>query len=500
MKNLIVLFFVVLGFGGSLWAQTTKNRPLRVELETAKDANDFNFIEVGEQGIFVFYESAMTGKDSTTWIFIHYDTNLQRKATMQIVTQSRLAYSYVCASKSHVFVLLQDMSGNKNSGVMRVVIRVNIWDNSMEIYEIGILPYLLVRDMKPVDENHLLLLLSGEKYDEVFYVDFFDSQIFRFDMPEKSVSAVNFIMVDTVQEQILLGMVTEKDKQSCFGLYVTDIHGNIKDIQYFPAIKDVFYNNAQLTIIDSATYLIIGTYSVFETKFSSNVHSGVYSLRYRNGSFEQPDFFQYTDLKAENVNGSKSVSTTEALSSTNLYTLASPLFVDSMRILFLTEFYYPEYTTTTTYNHYDPYSYYSRTPTYTNTFSGYRYVNAYITTFDTAGNLTWHYYFPFQNLITYRLMQRLNACFLGDETLLYYPFNTYITATLLHEAATIVPLTTINLETNYLRDAVEYSRDARITHWYGNNFLCSGYQYIRNGTKGVKSKRYVFYLNKLRYE
>jgi hypothetical protein len=97
-------------------------------------------------------------------------------------------------------------------------------------------------------------------------------------------------------------------------------------------------------------------------------------------------------------------------------------------------------------------------------------------------------------------MQRLNACFLGEETLLYYPFNTYITATLLHDATTIEPLETINLETNYPRDVVEYSRDARITHWYGNNFLCSGYQYIRNGTKGLKSKRYVFYLNKLRYE
>jgi hypothetical protein len=169
-------------------------------------------------------------------------------------------------------------------------------------------------------------------------------------------------------------------------------------------------------------------------------------------------------------------------------------------VLFLTELYYPEYTTTTTYNNYDPYSYYGRTPTYTNTFSGYRYVNAYITTFDTAGLLSWSYYFPFQNLITYRLMQRLSAHFLGEETLLYYPFNTYITATLLHHATTIEPLTTINLETNYPRDMVEYSRDARITHWYGDNFLCSGYQYIRNGTKGFKSKRYVFYLNKLRYE
>ena len=492
-----LLTLTALFLGVCVLSQTPKDKPLRVELETMKDADDYQFIEAGEQGVYVFYESGAVGKDSSAWIFIHYDTNLQQTALVQLTMRSRYNYSYVCASKSHIFVLLQETTSNKKSNLPSTVIRINVLDNSFTISDIGVLPNLTVRDMKPIDNNSLLLLLSDEKYDEVFYINLAVPQIFKTDLAEKSVSIVNFMEVDTIQKQVLLGMITEQNKQAYLGLYITDEQGKIIDIQYFPAIKDFFYNNAQLAITDSATYLIVGTYSTLETKFSSNIHSGVYSLRYKNGSFEQPLFFNYTDLKAD---GSKAAPPSAAPSGTNMYTLPSPLFMDSTRVLFLTEIYYPEYTTTTTYNNYDPYSYYGRTPTYTNTFSGYRYINAYITTFDTAGRLSWHYYFPFQNLITYRLMQRLSAHFLGEETLLFYPFNTYVTATLLNNAITVEPLTTINLETNYPRDVVEYSRDARITHWHGNNFLCSGYQYIRNGTKGLKSKRYVFYLNKLKYE
>jgi hypothetical protein len=339
-----------------MWAQAPKDKPLRVELETAKDADDYHFMEVGEQGVYVFYESGIIAKDSSAWIFIHYDTNLQRTATVQFPVRSRYDYSYVCAFKSHIFVLLQETAVSKNSGVSSAVIRVNVLDNSIETYEVGVLPNLTVRDMKPADSNHLLLLLSDEKYDEVFYINLAISQIFRPDLSEKSISIVNFMMVDTAQQQVLLGMITEQEKQPFLGLYITDKQGKIVDIQYFPAIKNFFYNNAQLAIMDSANYLIVGTYSTSETKFSSNIHSGVYSLRYRNGSFEQPHFFNYADLKAEDIIGSKSVPPAAAPSGTNMYILPSPLFIDSTRVLFLTELYYPEYAATTTYNNYDPYS------------------------------------------------------------------------------------------------------------------------------------------------
>ncbi|MDR1112377.1 MAG: hypothetical protein LBL18_01260 [Bacteroidales bacterium] len=499
MRHCILTLFLGFSLGICAWAQTPKYRPLRIELETAKDADDYHFATAGKAGVYIFYESENIGKDSSVWIFIHYDTNLQRIATFQLPVRSRYAYSYVCETQSHIFILLQETSVSKSSGVSSAVIRVNVSDDSVETCEIGALPHLTVRDMKVINSNHLLLLLSDEKYDEVFYINLADKQLFKPDLPEKSISIVNFMTVDTMQKQVLSGMITMQDKQAYLGLYITDYQGKIIDIQFFPAVKDFFYNNAQLTIIDSAIYLIIGTYSTSETKFSSNIHSGVYSLRYRDGRFEQPHFFNYADLKTEDAAGRKSTPPSPAPSGANMYTLPSPLFTDSTHILFLTELYYPEYTTTSTYSTYDPYSY-GRTPAYTNSFSGYRYVNAYVTAFDTAGKLSWNYYFPFQNLITYRLMQRLSVVFWGEETLLYYPFNTYITATLLHNSITIEPITTTTLETSFARDVVEYSRDAHITHWYGNNFLCSGYQYIRNSTKGVKPKRYVFYLNKLAYK
>jgi hypothetical protein len=44
-------------------------------------------------------------------------------------------------------------------------------------------------------------------------------------------------------------------------------------------------------------------------------------------------------------------------------------------------------------------------------------------------------------------------------------------------------------------DLLEYSSGLSMRNWYNNNFLLSGYQYIKNTQRG--KKRYVFFINKL---
>ena len=70
-----------------------------------------------------------------------------------------------------------------------------------------------------------------------------------------------------------------------------------------------------------------------------------------------------------------------------------------------------------------------------------------------------------------------------------------------------VDITTLNawqdyfsIETSQPRDMVDYNIDTHLTHWYDDNYLVSGYQYIVNKGKGAKAKRFVFFLNKIIYE
>jgi len=60
--------------------------------------------------------------------------------------------------------------------------------------------------------------------------------------------------------------------------------------------------------------------------------------------------------------------------------------------------------------------------------------------------------------------------------------------------------TSIFIETSRKNDIIEYSEKLQMENWYENNFLIHGYQYLKNNSKNNKGKRYVFFVNKLRYQ
>lgn len=79
-------------------------------------------------------------------------------------------------------------------------------------------------------------------------------------------------------------------------------------------------------------------------------------------------------------------------------------------------------------------------------FAGYRYINAFITTFDKDGNLLWDNYLPFTNLLTFRLAQRVSLFFINQDAVIYYPYNSYLNYTMVNGYEIKRPLTTIELE------------------------------------------------------
>ena len=77
--------------------------------------------------------------------------------------------------------------------------------------------------------------------------------------------------------------------------------------------------------------------------------------------------------------------------------------------------------------------------------------------------------------------------------------NNRIFSTLINGYETLEKLTSMNIETMSTRDVVEYNQGTEMQRWYGDNFLVSGYQYLRNRDKATKAKRFVFFINKLEY-
>ncbi len=247
-----------------------------------------------------------------------------------------------------------------------------------------------------------------------------------------------------------------------------------------------------MSILDSNSALIIGTYNMIQDKYTDNLHSGLYTLQFQEGEMQSPTFFNFTQLRTRD---SSSIQSTKPFN-LNLQLLVGSLSTNNLQYTLTTEVYYPEYTQSG-YSSYDPYGY--NMPS-SPVFTGYRYVNAYVTTFDKDGQLLWHHYIPFENMLTPRLITRVQLFFENENAVIFYPYNSDITYTRVHGNRVLDKTTTIFIETSQKNDIIEYSKKLQMENWYENNFLIHGYQYLKNNSKNNKGKRYVFFVNKLRYQ
>lgn len=488
LNRILLLAILLLPLG--LRAQY--DAPIRVELETAKDQNDYHFAPAGENGAFVFYEGNSGNPDSTRWVFLHYDTNLVRDYFFTLTFPAYTEYISSAKSDHYIYFLLQKRFPKKER-VESFLLTIGLENNH---YNLKTIPELQSRDVARISaiDDQMVFYASGSKQDSIYLFHAADDDLlcigdifpYRFE----------FCAPDTFNHRWLIGL-TQAKNESPGDIFLYDYNYISKKgrIQSFPggggSKGSNLYNSARAVALSADSVLIAGTYNTLQDRYSSNTHSGVYTMMLHDWEFDTARFYNYSMLK----NGKEETAAARA-SNLNLQLLIGDITHNGKQFAFVTEVIYPEYT----YN-YNPYeSYYGATSTAsTTTFNGYRYVNAYITTFDRSGNLLWDSYFPYSNITLFNAQSLLKANFNEDDALLYYTRNNRIVSTLVNGYEVLEKVSSINIETSNSYDAVDYNRNTQIVPWYGRYYLVTGYQYVKNRNKAVKAKRYVFYINKLEY-
>lgn len=471
--------------------------PLRIELESAKDKDDYFMAPVGEKGVFVGYEGNLIAEDTTTWVLIHYDTNLQKDYHFIIPMPAFTEYINFAKSDNYLYIILQKRFPKK-SPVLSFLLTIDLQKN---IYNIHLINNLINNQISVLNarDGELVIQAANNKRDSLYFYDcnhqIISSLYSKFDF------RTEFCELDTFNCRWLIGLSPLTNQQTePLKLYERNYLTQQETIQNFPTLfpnnTTYVYNSARAVVINKDSALIIGTYNTLQDKYSSNLHSGVYTIQLLNNQMDSAKFYNYASLKTKSTN----IEVNNQLKKDNLnfQLLIGDISHNDKQYTFFTEIFYPEYNYAYGSTGYDVYygnTGFQNTPT----FVGYRFINAYITTFDAAGNLLWDNFFPFNNLITQQLSNRLSIDYIDDFALVYYPFNNYFTHTLFNKYEVIKTMETSRIETNYTNDVVDYSRKVQLKRWYRNYYLASGYQYIRHKGKGVKSKRYVFYMNKLLY-
>ncbi len=476
-----------------MWAQS--DEPLRIELESAKDQNDYQFANMQEDGVLVFYPANSPKPDSLTWAFVHYDTNFQKNYHFTIDFPIYTEYISYSKSTNYLYLFFQKRFPKKER-VRNFLVTIQLSDHHYNTREIKELQNREVYEIFGID-NEIVIHAGDNKKDSIY---FYHNDLDKlYSLGDIFPYRMEFCVPDTFNHRWLVGLTQAKSEDPS-GVFLYEYNYLTKKarIQNFqdktPNKGDHIYNSARATVINADTTLLLGTYNTLQDRYSSNLHSGVYSLLLHGWELDSAHFYNYANLKTKSPDDNK-----KASSNLNLQVLVGRTASGNNQYALATEVFYPEYDYS--YHGYDPYYGYGYFgDAGTTTFIGYQHVNAYITTFDQNGILLWDNYLQFNNLVTKQLYPIVHLSFLENgETLIYYPRNNRILSMLVSGYDILEKISAINIESKSSRDVVEYNVDTEIEPWYGNYFLVSGYQYIRNRDKAIKAKRYVFHLNKLEY-
>ena len=492
MKIRLLILVIVMFLSSSLWAQS--DPPLRLELPTAQDADDYHFTLMGKDGVMVFYEGMPINGDTTGWVLMCYDTNLQQKNVFNLHLPVPVSFRQSCFSQGKLYLLFQEVVGRKEAPVT-FISELDINNHQSKLYTIQNIPKFEAAKLKAIDGHLVFSFINSDTY-WVYFYNTITEQLKQFLVPDAAIISEQFVEIDTLNHKFLLGLgVLYGSKVAMMTVYETDYDGEQLKAVRLPTYEDFYYNTARMKIIDSEHALIMGTYNLANSRKSGFYHSGVYTLTYDNSTMGYPEFYNYTNLHRKDTLKNGKVKQ----QSLDLQLLIGDIVSNDSCYTLITEVYYPEYNYTSSY--YDNSSYYYG-GTYnppTTTFVGYRYVNAYVTCFDRRGELLWDNYFPFNNIITRRLAQRVSLYYTPFGTAIFYPYNSTLTYCLVNGYELVEQSETVPIECMYKKDAVEYSRDVNMYNWYDNKFVIAGYQSIVANGKGNKGKRYVFFINKLEY-
>ena len=485
--DLLLFSFLLFSFLPSAFSQT--NPPLRIELECAKDQQDYKFVSLEKQGVAVFYKSAALTADTAQWVFIQHDTNLVRTHLYKIKLPNQCQYFSADFSDNKLYLFLQKpaQKKDKKDSLKNYLLEWNVTTSRFQLYDLQNYSSPFVSYIK-VKDDFLFMVTDEQKNKSITFYNYLTHAKQTFQVVDEEITNIESFGIDTLEKRTFFCMFLKNRKGARAELFITDYSGTIKERAVLPHYEDMVYNSAKIALVGKDSLLFVGGFSNSKEKKPQGCYSGIFTMLYSKNRFSKRNSYPFGALLAKD-----SVFKTKNLTESNLI---SHLHITQYngKIFAISEFFYPQYQYIT--SSYRNYGYYGYEPP-TQTFSGFLFTNAYISEFNAQGLLLQEWYFPVLDVLTKYLYHLVDVYQDTDNnSLFYYVNNDNIVSQFIHGKQLLSPQTAIPIDLAHKTDILEYSSNVFMQHWYNNKFLLSGYQYIKNQQRG-KGKRYLFFINKL---
>nr|NQU90157.1 hypothetical protein [Bacteroidota bacterium] len=510
IKNLLNIIFIFL-LTASSWAQNDDG-PVRVEFDARAEV--FEVIPCGVYGALMFYESIKEfDENNKVWVFVFYDRNLNPLWSKEVPVFKDMSFLEYNRSKDDLFLAFQNKVKIKHNVYNFQLLKINLLDATFNPTNIFV-PDKTELVNFDVYKNRAAIGLNFWK-DKAMLVIRDLSGGSEITVPfRETATFIEDTRFDTVNSQILVVInVYSSRKRSDMYLNAYNFQGELMtSILIAPPVETEKLMNAQLNFVTEDTLYLLGSFNNLNGKFSRTEEDdegeeseGFYIAEIENGKQSFIRFHKLLDFKniTTILNNEELPSVQDLINKNKRKGKADALYYEFLihdlkrqgdDFIMLAEAYYPEYHQISTMT----YDFYGRPmPYYYTIFDGYRHFNAFVASFNKDGELNWSNGMKIWNMISMYLAKRVEMSFDGEEAVLFYNHEGKIVSKVLKGYQDIGDVEKTKIATSYPNDVQLDASKGRVVHWYGNFYLASGYQTLRNSSLGGGSKRHVFYFNKV---
>ena len=518
----LYLIVLLLQAGFPVTAQTkaqgsSKDAPLRVEIRANSDEETYRVQPYDARGIVIFYKSVETVRDTATnWYFSFYDKNLQQGWIRSVPIQSDFDFITSRSINDTIFFLFQAKGKKKEGQVNLFVLRLSM----------NTLRFMANTSSIDPDAGISGFDISGDKlvvgYERknapahLFYFDLLHGSRWNVPLTGETTSFIQQFSFDSTGNAVIVAFKNQVAKKySEVNLAGYDTSGNqLHQVVLSTVNSDRSFTAVRFIPSGDSGFMVAGTYTIngqSAGKGKQEVlenHHGFFTTSITGWEQKAIRFYNFLNLNnASNLLTAKEMLLVKKKTAKkNSYPeemaigfnlLLYDLIKKGDQLILVAETFYPQYHT----ENYTEFDFYGRPYTNSQTiFDGYRYTHGILAGFDKNGNIAWDNTMEINDLMTFRPEEKISLYFTGNDLVLCYVNEGKIAYKIVRGNEVIEKLDYVPLEMLNAEDKVVSESKSRIVYWYGNYFLCYGFQEIKNLSADRTGKRWVFFVNKIRFE
>lgn len=543
MKRILIFLLIIAGFL-PVFVLAQSGQPLRIEIPVRSGANPFNYVPFGKEGVCVFYPTINdAGKDSISWSFMMLDKNLKEQWKKIMPLHEDVNFLKGISHNDVIYLLFHDTHRSKEGNI--IVFFIIPSKQIITTHRSAIPEKAEVVDFEIYNEFALIGFNQRKGQPGLMGFSLINGEKRNFDFTSEDNILLLDVTVDTIYKDIAATCKIQPSS-SRNRLMVNIYNGSSalrKTVSFDNIQEKRILNSANFVFTGEGTGFVLGTFgSGTRNRRNYDYYNDYYNYYYynsyygRQNNYDQnqdntpvsdgyytavvdastqgkvnyyyfidfPNAYKYmnnpealrTKRKADKKNNENDESSpNEKKLSLDYRLITHPVSYSRGQYILLSEAYIPEYHTMTQM----VYDYYGRAiPSTYSVFDGYRYTNAFIASFDSSGSMQWNNGIEMRDILTTYLNRKSNYFHEGEDMHLFYNANAKIAfktirKTEVVDGTSFTPIAQKRATDQYINEYL-----GSIEYWYGDYFLVSGYESLRNNNLD-ESRRNVFYMSKMAF-